>query len=102
LAASAGPAPLSRSDAGLRQRLRGLNGRRLSRPLFSAVGAGHGGVAAPYAFGKLIESGSRESVFGGYVFAAALMFAASFVAARFAVPAERRPLKQVATPLSAV
>ncbi len=53
-------------------------------------------------FGKLIESGSRESVFGGYVFAAALMFAAAAVAARFAVPAERKPLEQVATPLSAV
>jgi hypothetical protein len=60
-----------------------------------------GGVAAPYVFGKLIESGSRQSVFGGYVFAAMLMFAASFVAARYAVRAERKPLEEVATPLSA-
>ena len=69
---------------------------------FYALGTGLGGVAAPYVFGKLIESGSRQSVFGGYVFAAALMFAASFVALRFAVPAERKPLEQVATPLSAL
>jgi hypothetical protein len=30
------------------------------------------------------------------------MFAAAFVAARYAVNAERKPLEQVATPLSAV
>jgi hypothetical protein len=50
----------------------------------------------------LIESGSRQSIFGGYVFAAVLMFAAALVAARYAVNAERKPLEQVATPLSAV
>jgi MFS family permease len=69
---------------------------------FYAVGTGLGGVAAPYVFGRLIESGSRESVFFGYLFAALLMFVASFVAARYAVSAERKPLEQVATPLSAV
>ncbi len=76
--------------------------RALTIAVFYAIGTGLGGVAAPYVFGKLIESGSRQSVFGGYVFAAALMFAAAAVAARFAVPAERKPLEQVATPLSAV
>ncbi len=76
--------------------------RALTIAVFYAIGTGLGGVAAPYVFGRLIESGSRQSVFGGYVFAAALMFAAAIVAARFAVPAERKPLEQVATPLSAV
>ena len=76
--------------------------RALTIAIFYALGTGLGGVAAPYVFGKLIESGSRQSVFAGYVFAAALMFAASAVAARFAVPAERKPLEQVAAPLSAV
>jgi hypothetical protein len=52
-------------------------------------------------FGKLIESGSRESVFGGYAFAAVLMLAAAIVAALFAVPAERKSLEEVARPLSA-
>jgi len=75
--------------------------RALTIAVFYAVGTGLGGVAAPYIFGKLIESGSRESVFHGYVFAAILMFAASFIAARYAVAAERKPLEQVATPLSA-
>ena len=76
--------------------------RALTIAIFYALGTGLGGVAAPYVFGRLVESGSRESVFAGYVFAAVLMFAASFVALRFAVPAERKPLEQVATPLSAL
>jgi MFS family permease len=76
--------------------------RSLTIAIFYAIGTGLGGVAAPLVFGKLIESGSRQSIFGGYVFAAVLMFAAAFVAARYAVAAERKPLEQVATPLSAV
>ena len=55
-------------------------------------------MAAPLVFGKLIESGSRQSIFGGYVFAAVLMFAAAIVAARYAVNAERKPLEQVGDP----
>jgi MFS family permease len=76
--------------------------RALTIAIFYAIGTGLGGVAAPIVFGKLIESGSRQSVLGGYLFAAVLMLAAAFVAARYAVPAERKPLEQVATPLSAV
>ena len=45
--------------------------RALTIAVFYAIGTGLGGVAAPYVFGKLIESGSRQSVFAGYVFAAA-------------------------------
>ena len=76
--------------------------RALTIAIFYAIGTGLGGVAAPLVFGKLIESGSRASIFGGYVFAALLMFAAAFVAARYAVNAERKSLEEVATPLSAV
>jgi MFS family permease len=76
--------------------------RALTIAIFYAVGTALGGVAAPFVFGKLIESGSRESIFGGYVFAAILMLAAAIVAARYAVAAERKPLEEVATPLSAV
>src|SRR3984957_474501 len=75
--------------------------RALTIAIFYAVGTGVGGVAAPLIFGRLIESGSKDSVFAGYAFAAALMLVASFVAARFAVAAERRSLEDVATPLSA-
>jgi MFS family permease len=75
--------------------------RALTIAIFYAIGTGIGGVAAPFVFGALIEGGSREGVFGGYLFAAALMLLASVVAALFAVPAERRSLESVATPLSA-
>ena len=76
--------------------------RALAIAVFYAIGTGLGGVAAPIVFGWLIQSGSRASVFGGYVFAAILMLVAAAVAARFAVPAERKPLEAVATPLSFV
>jgi MFS family permease len=75
--------------------------RALTIAIFYAIGTGIGGVAAPVVFGKLIESGSRESVFIGYAFAAALMLAAALVAALFAIPAERKSLEEVAAPLSA-
>ena len=75
--------------------------RALTIAVFYAIGTGIGGVAAPAIFGRLIESGSRESVFAGYAFAAALMLAAALIAALFAVPAERKPLETVARPLSA-
>ena len=76
--------------------------RALAIALFYAIGTGLGGVAAPYVFGRLIESGSRQSVFGGYVFAAILMLARRSSPPRYAVAAERKPLEDVATPLSAV
>jgi len=75
--------------------------RAMAIAAFYAIGTGIGGVAAPALFGALIQSGSRSSVFAGYVFAAVLMLGAALVAALFAVKAERRPLEDVATPLSA-
>ena len=78
-----------------------LEVRALTIAIFYATGTGLGGGAAPILFGRLIESGSRASVFGGYVFAAVLMLLAAAVAARYAVQAERKPLESVATPLSA-
>ena len=75
--------------------------RALTIAIFYAIGTGLGGVAAPAIFGSLIGGGSRSSVFAGYAFAAFLMLAAAVVAALFAVSAERRPLEEVARPLSA-
>jgi MFS family permease len=75
--------------------------RAMAIAVFYAVGTGIGGVVAPALFGALIESGSRGSVFAGYAAAAALMLVAALVAALFAIQAERRPLEEVATPLSA-
>jgi MFS family permease len=74
--------------------------RALAIAFFYAVGTGAGGIAGPWLFGALIETGSRTSVFAGYLLGAALMIAAGVIAAIFAVPAERKPLEQVARPLA--
>ena len=76
-----------------------LGMRALAISIFYAVGTGVGGFAAPALFGALIESGSRANVFAGYVVGAALVLAASAVAWRYAVDAERKPLEEVAPPL---
>ena len=75
--------------------------RALAIAVFYALGTALGGIVAPLVFGILVESGSREAVFGGYLFGAALMLVAAVVAARWAVAAERKPLEEVARPLSA-
>jgi MFS family permease len=74
--------------------------RALAIAFFYAIGTGIGGVGAPWLFGLLIASGSRLSVFAGYLFGAALMVAAGLVAGRWAVDAERKPLEAVARPLT--
>lgn len=75
--------------------------RALAIAFFYAVGTGIGGIGAPWLFGVLIDTGSRMSLFGGYLLGAGLMLAAAVIAARYGVAAERKPLEEVATPLSA-
>src|SRR5437870_6034764 len=75
--------------------------RALAIAFFYAIGTGIGGVAGPWLFGLLIDTGSRWSVFGGYLLGAVLMVAAALVAVRWAVAAERKPLEAVARPLAA-
>jgi len=74
--------------------------RALAIAFFYAVGTGIGGVAGPWLLGALIDTGSRMSVFGGYLLGATLMIVAAIIAARFCVPAERKPLELVARPLA--
>jgi MFS family permease len=74
--------------------------RALAIAFFYAVGTGVGGVVAPWLFGVLIDTGSRLSVFGGYLFGSFLMIAAALIAARWGVAAEGKPLEEVAAPLS--
>jgi MFS family permease len=76
--------------------------RALAIAVFYAVGTATGGVAGPWLFGILIDTGSRVSLFGGYLLGAVLMIAAGLIAAFFAVAAERRPLEDVARPLGFV
>ena len=74
--------------------------RALAIAVFYAVGTGVGGVAGPVLFGALIDTGSRTSLFGGYLLGAALMIAAAAVMWRWGVAAERKPLETVARPLA--
>jgi MFS family permease len=74
--------------------------RALAIALFYAVGTGIGGVIGPLLFGALIDTGSRMSLFGGYLLGAVLMIVAAAVMWRWGVAAERKPLEQVARPLA--
>lgn len=76
--------------------------RALAIALFYAIGTGIGGVAGPALFGVLIDTGSRNSVFAGYLFGAVLMVAAAIVGWRYGIAAERQPLESVARPLAVV
>jgi MFS family permease len=75
--------------------------RALAIAFFYAIGTGIGGVAGPWLFGALIDSGSRWSVFGGYLFGAVLMLAAALIAGRWGVAAERKSLESISRPLAA-
>jgi MFS family permease len=79
-----------------------LEVRALAIALFYAIGTGIGGVAGPALFGALIDTGSRNSVFAGYLFGSALMVVAAIVAWRYAIAAERKALESVARPLAFV
>src|SRR6266536_2867336 len=76
--------------------------RALAIALFFATGTGIGGIVGPLVFGALIETGSRPSVFGGYLVGAILMIAAATVQLCFGVAAERKGLEEVARPLAFV
>jgi MFS family permease len=79
-----------------------LEVRALAIALFYSIGTGIGGVAGPVLFGALIDTGSRNSVFAGYLFGSGLMIAAAVIAWRYAIAAERRTLESVARPLAFV
>lgn len=76
--------------------------RGLAIAIFYASGTLAGGVAAPFIFGLLIQSGSRTALFYGYLAGAGLMMAAAALEATIGVKAERAELEAIATPLSAV
>jgi MFS family permease len=79
-----------------------LEVRALAIAFFYAVGTGIGGVAGPVLFGALIDTGSRDSVFAGYLLGAGLMVAAAAIAWRYCIAAERRTLESVTLPLAFV
>src|ERR1700709_884627 len=79
-----------------------LEVRALAIALFYAIGTGIGGVFGPALFGAVIDSGSRNSVFAGYLLGSALMIAAAIIAWRYAIAAEGKSLETVARPLAFV
>jgi MFS family permease len=76
--------------------------RALAIACFYALGTAIGGIAGPLLFGALIDTGSRASIFAGYLLGSALMIAAAIIEARWGVAAERRSLETVARPLAFV
>lgn len=75
--------------------------RAVTISLFYAFGTLLGGVAGPAVFGALIDSGEPVRILWGYLFGGGLMLLAAWVAMTHGVAAERRPLEEVARPLSA-
>ena len=78
-----------------------LEMRALAITVFYALGTGIGGASGPLIFGALVETGSRNAVFAGYLIGSVLMVAAGICQWVWGVAAERRSLEDVATPLSA-
>ena len=67
---------------------------------FSMPWTGVGGIVGPLAVRRPDRHGSRNSVFAGYGLGALLMVIAAAIAAHWGIAAERKPLEQVAHPLS--
>ena len=76
--------------------------RAMAIAVFYSAGTGVGGIVAPWFFGMLIDTGSRQALFGGYMIAVALMLTAAIVEAVMGVAAERMSLEQIAAPLSSL
>ena len=74
--------------------------RAFAIAIFYAVGTLAGGVGAPILFGWIIGTGSSDALFIGYLVAAVLMIFGAIVELWIGVAAERRPLEDVAAPLS--
>jgi MFS family permease len=76
--------------------------RALAIACFYALGTAIGGIAGPVLFGALIDTGSRTSIFAGYLLGSALMVAAAIIELRWGIAAERKSLESVARPLAFV
>lgn len=79
-----------------------LEVRAIAIAIFYAFGTALGGVGGPAIFGKLIESGSREAIFYGYVLGGVLMMGGGLVQAWLGIDCQRCSLEDVAPPLCQV
>jgi MFS family permease len=74
--------------------------RALAIAFFYAVGTAIGGITGPLLFGQLIDSGQRGQVVWSFLIGAVVMAAAGLVELWLGVAAERRPLEDLALPLT--
>ncbi|HEY8617914.1 MFS transporter [Phenylobacterium sp.] len=74
--------------------------RALTISLFYAIGTLLGGVAGPWLFGALIDTGERGQILLGYLLGGGLMLLAAGVTLVLGVKAEKKPLEALAPPLS--
>jgi len=72
----------------------------LAIAFFYAVGTAIGGITGPLLFGQLIDSGQRGQVVWSFLIGAVVMAAAGLVELWLGVVAERRPLEDLALPLT--
>ncbi|NLU72552.1 MFS transporter [Streptomyces sp. HNM0575] len=75
--------------------------RAMAIAFFYALGTAVGGISGPLIFASLTENGVLADTTLAFEIGAGLMCLAGLVAAFLAVPAERRSLEDIATPLSA-
>jgi MFS family permease len=75
--------------------------RAMAIALFYACGTGVA-IAAPWTFGKLIQTSSYGLVTVAFVIGGAIMAAGGIVEILLGVPAERKPLEAVARPINAL
>ncbi|MGR6970652.1 MFS transporter [Streptomyces cynarae] len=75
--------------------------RAMSIAFFYAIGTAAGGVSGPILFADLTGTGKVADTVLAFQIGAAVMCAAGLVAALLAVRAERRPLEDIARPLTA-
>ncbi|WP_030567601.1 MFS transporter [Streptomyces aureocirculatus] len=74
--------------------------RAMAIAFFYAIGTAAGGISGPLLFSELTETGVVSDTALAFQIGAGLMTLAGLVAAVLAVPAERRSLEDIATPLS--
>src|SRR4051794_35806725 len=75
--------------------------RAMAIAFFYATGTIVGGFGGPLLFGALIQSGSPDQIFIGYVIGAAVMIIGGVIQATMGVEAAGRDLEDIAPPLSA-
>jgi MFS family permease len=74
--------------------------RALAIAFFYAMGTAIGGITGPLLFGQLINSGQRGEVVWSFLIGALVMAIAGLVELWLGVAAERRPLEELALPLT--